>query len=204
MPDSRDPREHEIPVKVIDRRWWAHPEEPDATEQAPGEKWQPGKPTYVEQLEAQLAEKDRQLQEVLAKYRDAAREFDDSRARLRKDIAREIERGRRVLLAELLEVVDNLDRAIEAARAGTGPGALLQGVEAVRRLFLAKLDGFGVQRVDPLGEQFDPSRHEAITVVPTSEPAQDGIVCGVLAPGYLVGEEVLRPARVAVTRLAGD
>ena len=193
--------ETDIPVKVVDRRWWVAPEPGAQEEPATGEAWRPGKPTYVEELERQLADKDRQLQEVLAKHRDAAREFDDSRARLRKDIGREIERGRRTLLVELLEVVDNLDRAIEAGRAAVTPDGVLQGVELVRRLFVSKLDGFGVKRIDPLGERFDPTLHEAVTMVPTPEPAQDHLVCGVLTPGYLIGDEVLRPARVAVSTL---
>jgi molecular chaperone GrpE len=204
MSDSRDPHDHEVPLKVIDRRWWVQQNETADAGPTASEDWQPGKPTYVEQLESQLSEKDRQLQELVAKYRDASHEFDEARARQRKDIARAIERGRRAMLVELLEVIDNLDRAIDAARGASNPEVLVQGVEMVRGLFLAKLDGFGVQRIDPLGDGFDPARHEAITVVPVSEPSQDGIVCGVLAPGYLVGEDVLRPARVAVARHGGE
>jgi molecular chaperone GrpE len=197
MTDRRDDGE----LKVVDRRWWAQQGDDAAAAPAADSAWRPGKPTYVEELEAQLAEKDRQLQDTLAKYRDAAREFDEARVRLRKDIARDIERGRRTMIAELLEVIDNLDRAIEAARSTAVPGdPLLQGVELVRRLFLGKLEGFGVTRVDALGDRFDPTRHEAVTVVPTSDPSQDGIVCGVLTPGYLAGDEVLRPAIVAVTQ----
>jgi molecular chaperone GrpE len=192
---------YDVPVKVIDRRWWAQPEG-GAAEAGTAEDGRPGKPTYVEELERQIAEKDRLLQETIAKYRDAAAEFDATRARLRKDIAREIERGRRTLLVELLEVVDNLDRAIEAGRGSASPDALLQGVEMVRRLFLGTLEGFGVTRLDPLGEPFDPARHEAITTVPVSDAAQHDLVCGVLAPGYLVGDEVLRPARVAVSAIS--
>jgi molecular chaperone GrpE len=197
-------RDTEVPVKVVDRRWWVHKDEGEAAGPPGGDEWHLGKPTYVEELERQLADKDRQLQETLAKYRDAAREFDDARARQRREVAREVERGRRAFLAELLEVLDNFDRAVEAGRAAATPDTLVQGVEMVRRLFLAKLEGVGVKRVDPLGERFDPATQDAITVVPTTEVAQDGIVCGVLAPGYLVGDEVLRPARVAVTRLAAD
>jgi molecular chaperone GrpE len=200
-----DERDSDVPVKVIDRRWWVHKDEGETTRPSEGAEWHLGKPTYVEELERQLAEKDRLLQETLAKYRDAAREFDDARARQRREVTREVERGRRTFLTDVLEVADNLDRALEAGRAAATPEALVQGVEAVRRQFLAKLEGVGVRRIDPLGERFDPSTHDAITVVPTTEPAQDGIVCGVLAPGYFVGDEVLRPARVAVTRLAaGD
>ena len=109
------------PLKVVDRRWWARQQDEEtAAPSAPGAAADDAprlKPTYVEELEQQLAERDRQLQDVLIKYRDASREFDDARARLRKEIAKDIERSRRTLLLELLDVVDNLDRAIEAGRA---------------------------------------------------------------------------------------
>src|SRR3954464_13188521 len=133
--------EHEIPVKVVDRRWWARGEDaPDGTAQ-------PGlKPTYVEELERKVAERDKQVQEYLAKYRQASQEFEDARARMRKELARDAERNRREVLASLLEVVDNLDRAIDAANAKKtqAPDPLLQGVKMVRQQFLSKLEGFGV------------------------------------------------------------
>src|SRR5262245_39017073 len=143
-------KDHDIPVKVIDRRWWANRDQGTATtEPAPSGAQ---KPTYVEELERQLAEKDRQLQEYIGKYRQAASEFEDARLRLRREISKDIERGRREIIADLLEVLDNLDRAIEAPNATTSPEALLQGVELVRRQFLAKLDGLGVRRIDAEGQ----------------------------------------------------
>lgn len=188
-------KSHEIPVKVVDRRWWANQEANGGTE-APASL----KPTYVEDLERQLAEKDTQLQDAIARYRQASGEFDESRIRLRREIGKEIERGRREILADLLDVVDNLDRALEAARAeaaGDKLAALLQGVEMVRRQFLSKLEGFGVTRIDSDGQPFDPGLHEAVSAVPV--PAeQDGIVLGVVRQGYRIGEDVLRPAAVAV------
>ena len=191
-------KEHEIPVKVIDRRWWARAEDsPDATGAASGSL----KPTYVEELERQIAEKDRLAQEYIAKYRQAANEFEEARLRLRREISKDIERSRRELLAEFLDVVDNLDRAIEAARSSPASSdALLQGIEMVRRLFLAKLEGFGVTRIDAAAQRFDPELHEAITTVPASSAEQDGIVVGVIRPGYRIGEQVLRPAAVAVAK----
>src|SRR5687767_6363098 len=97
-------KEHEIPVKVVDRRWWANQGEADR-EDARGA----GKPAYVEQLEEQVAEKDRQIQEYLTKYRQASAEFEDARLRLRREISKDVERARRDVLAEILDVVDNLD-----------------------------------------------------------------------------------------------
>lgn len=184
-------KEHEIPVKVVDRRWWARGDDGAAPERS-------SKPTYIEELEQQLAEKDRIAQEYIAKYRQAASEFEESRLRLRREISKDIERGRREILADLLEVVDNLDRALDAARHSPSPDALLEGVEMVRRQFLSKLEGLGVKRIEVTGVAFDPSKHEAISTVPASSPQDDGRVVGVVRHGYTIGEDVLRPASVAV------
>jgi molecular chaperone GrpE len=200
MADDHD----DSPLKVVDRRWWARQKEdgaPSSEATAAAEDAPRLKPTYVEDLEQQLAERDRQLQDVLTKYREASREFDDARARLRKEIAKDIERGRRTMILELLDVVDNLDRAIDAGRATHQGDPLLEGVSIVRDQFLAKLGGFGVARIDAMDHPFDPSSHEAVTTVPTSDPARDHIVCGVIRPGYRLGDEVLRPAQVAVAQV---
>lgn len=191
MPD----KDYDIPVKVVDRRWWAN------QDQAEGERAERGsasiKPTYVEELERQVAEKDRQLQEYIGKYREAANEFDEARLRLRREISKDIERGRREIIADLLEVLDNLDRALDANRVGASPDSLLQGVELVRRQFLAKLESLGVRRIDAEGQAFDPLLHEAVSAVPT-DADQDGRVVGVIRQGYRIHDEVLRPAAVAV------
>jgi molecular chaperone GrpE len=188
-------KEYEIPVKVVDRRWWANPEADTSAERRGA-----GKPAYVEQLEAQLAEKDTQIQEYLTKYRNAANEFEQARLRLRREIAKDVERSRRDILADLLEVVDNLDRALDSARQGASADAVLQGVEMVRRQFLAKLESFGVTRIEADGQPFDPSLHEAISTVPSASPDQDGLIVGTIRPGYRIGDEVLRPAAVAVAQ----
>ena len=167
-------KEHEIPVKVVDRRWWARGDDGGS----PAER--SSKPTFVEELERQLAEKDRIAQEYIAKYRQAAAEFDESRLRLRREISKDIERGRREILADLLDVVDNLDRAIESSRQSASVDALLQGVEMVRRHFLSKLEGLGVKRIDVAGQPFDPLKHEAVSTVPagssTYAPSQRNAV----------------------------
>ena len=187
--------EHEIPVKVVDRRWWARGDDgPEAAEP------RAGKPSYVQELEQQLAEKDKLAQEFIAKYRQAASEFEESRLRLRREIAKDIERARRDVLSEMLEIVDNLDRAIDSAAKGASAEAILQGVEMVRRQFLSKLEGLGVTRIAADGEPFDPAVHEAITTVPTASPDDDGRIVGVVRHGYRIGEDVLRPASVAVAK----
>ena len=189
--------EHDIPVKVIDRRRWAQEKEAGASAATPPASL---KPTYVEELERQLAEKDRQLQDTLTKYRQASHEFDEARARMRKEIARDAERSRRDVLAGLLDIVDNLERAIDAARRAGTAEVLLQGVELVRQQFLSKLEGLGVKLIEADGRPFDPLVHEAVTTVPAADASQDGLVVGVVRPGYRIGDDVLRPALVAVAK----
>lgn len=187
--------EHDIPVKVVDRRWWARGDDGTAaTEQTPL------KPSYVEELERKLADSETRAQDYLSKYRQASREFEDARARMRKELAKDAERSRREVLVSLLEVVDNLDRAIEAAeKAGTSKDdPLLQGVEMVRQQFLAKLDGFGIRLIACRDAAFDPRLHEAVTTVPAASSADEGRIAGVIRNGYTIGDEVLRPALVAV------
>jgi molecular chaperone GrpE len=194
---DRSDSEQDIPVKVVDRRWWANT---DASASSDVAALPSLKPTYVEQLEQQVAEKDKQAQEYIAKYRQAAGEFEEARLRLRREIAKDVERARREILADLLEVVDNLDRALEAARTSPSADALLQGVEMVRRQFLSKLEGVGVRAIESDSVRFDPMLHEAITTVPAASEEQDGMVVGVIRKGYRIGEDVLRPAAVAVAK----
>ena len=186
-------------IHVVDRRWWARGEPAAGEADAPFEK-----PSYVQELEARVAAKDEELRATLARYREASAEFDQARARLRRDVAKEVERGSRAVLADLLDVVDNLDRAIESGRTASPGSALVQGVELVRAQFLAKLEGHGVRPLDASGQRFDPSRHEAATTVPVHDPAQDGVVVGVIRQGYTIRDEVLRPAVVAVAAFQSE
>jgi molecular chaperone GrpE len=186
-------------VKVVDRRWWARGE--SATDDEPTRK-----PTAIEDLEQQLADTTARLQVVLTDHRRSQQEFDELRSRLRRESAREAERARRGMVAELLEVLDNLDRALNAARAGSSPESpepalnLIRGVALVRDQFLAKLEQFGVSRFDSLGQPFDAVRHEAVSLAPVDDLAQDGVVIVVVKEGYVMGDELLRPASVIVGR----
>lgn len=188
-------------MRVIDRRWWARGADAPV-EEDPGMR----KPTVVEDLEGRLADTTAQLQAVLAEHRRAAEEFEQVKVRIRRDVAREVERGRRAVIVDLLDVLDNLDRAIAAAAAAAGTdstGTLLRGVELVRDQFLAKLDGFGVRRIDARGTPFDPQRHEAVSVAPVDNPDEAGLVVAVVKEGYAIGDEVVRPAGVVVGAFGG-
>ena len=134
--DRPDESESESDIRVIDRRWWARSED-----DADGDDTGSGKPTYVEDLEKQLADKDELLKDYAARYKAAADDFERTRVRLRKEVTKDVEREKRRVLGSFLEVIDNLERAIEAARAGgddrVAAESLLEGVAMVRRQFLA-------------------------------------------------------------------
>jgi molecular chaperone GrpE len=191
------------PLRVVDRRWWARSQE-NADSDAPADERGDRKPTAVEALEQQLTDKTAQLQSVLTEHRRALDEFEQIKARMRREVGREVERGKRAVLAELLEVLDNLDRAIAAAReTPASVDTLLRGVELVRDQFLAKLEAFGVVRIDAVGQPFDATIHDAVSMAPVTDAAQDGRVVAVAKEGYAIGDELLRPATVVVGRLDG-
>lgn len=181
-------------LKVTDRRWWAQQEQDGAPIVTDEPKL---KPTYVEELEARLAAKDAELQQLLARYRGASEEFDQARARLRKEVSKDVERGRRAMLVPFLEVLDNLDRALVAA-CDRQNDPFVDGISLVRQQFLQTLAALGVAPVNPLGEAFDPALHEAVATTPGQPGIPEGQIVGVVRPGYLIGDEVLRPAMVAV------
>jgi len=190
------------PLRVVDRRWWAQSE--GAADATASEAERERKPSYVEDLEQQLADRSAQLQAIAAEHRRAMEEFEQAKARIRREVARDVERGRRAIVADLLEVLDNLDRAIGAARdSDVKADSLLRGVELVRDQFLAKLEALGVRRVDALGQRFDVTSHEAVSMAPVTDEAQDGRVVAVTREGYAVGDELLRPASVVVGRFDG-
>jgi molecular chaperone GrpE len=180
-------------LKVTDRRWWARNDGAPAGETEEARL----KPTYLEELEARLAAKDEELQQLLARYRGASDEFDQARARLRKEVTKDVERGRRAMLVPFLEVLDNLDRALAAA-CDRRDDPFVDGISLVRQQFLQTLASLGVVPVHPLGDAFDPARHEAVATTPGGAGVPEGQIVGVVRPGYLIGDEVLRPAMVAV------
>ncbi len=103
---------------------------------------------------------------------------------------------------ELLVIVDNLQRTVEAAEkspATSAGSALLEGVQATLRAFLHKLERFGVRPIDAQGKPFDPAFHEAIAMIddPTQPP---GTVTKVVEQGYTLRDRLLRPARVVVSK----
>jgi molecular chaperone GrpE len=153
--------------------------------------------------DAELDELAKQLAAANLRADQAHAEIEAAGKRLATASARELERRTREILESFLPVVDDLDRAVAAAKQVAESADVVAGLELVKRSMLARFAQFGVTHVPALGEPFDPQRHDAIAVVPVTDPAKDGRVIDVVREGYLIGEETLRPAGVAVGKLTG-
>ena len=127
----------------------------------------------------------------------AAREFDVAKARIEQHAERIYDEKRRSLVLELLPVLDNLDRTLEATKP-TSDAALVEGVRIVRAQLEGVLTQYGVERVDASGQRFDPKLHDAVSTVSVQDPALVGTVLSQSAPGYRFGDRLLRAAKVSV------
>lgn len=156
----------------------------------------------IEELNALIAKKDVELASANKRADQAHIEIEAASNRLAGASAKELEQRTRKLLESFLPVVDDIDRAIAAAKNHAEHADVVTGMELVRRSLLAKLAAFGVSHAPALGEPFDPHRHEAIALVPVSDAAQDGRVIDVMREGYMIGDDTLRPAGVAVGKHA--
>lgn len=157
----------------------------------------------IEQLNALVAKQEALIQAANARADQAHAEIQAAGKRLAHASTKELEQRTRALVAGFLPVLDDLDRAIAAAKQHVDSQDVFAGLELVKRSMLARLSQFGVNHAPALGEPFDPRRHEAIALVPVADPAQDGRVIDVMREGYVIGEDTLRPASVAVGKRAG-
>jgi molecular chaperone GrpE len=161
---------------------------------------------------ATLLRENRKLQKENASLRDrmlrALAEAENVRSQADRAIADARQFAVSEFARELLTVVDNLQRTVEAAETQlvdprVEGSALLQGVQATLRTFLQTLERFGIQPIEALGKPFDPNVHEAI--MEEDDPSQPpGIVTRVVENGYTLRGRLLRPARVVVSKKTGE
>ena len=148
--------------------------------------------------EARLAETLKRQDDMVTAYRKMQTEFEGAKQRLDRERNETLERERRTLIEVFFDPLDNLERSIAAATATTCDDKLLDGLKLVLRQFQNSLMDLGLERLDPKGQPFSPELHEALSVKPVKDPAQDGMVLEVWQVGYKVGDRLLRPARVLI------
>jgi molecular chaperone GrpE len=149
----------------------------------------------VDEIEVEVTRLQQEVDRLRELYLRKMADFDNYRKRQERDMVEFRRFAHADLLRDCLPVVDNLERAL-AAPAGNG-GSLQTGVELVLRQFKEILARYGLAEVNPLGEPFDPSFHEAFQRQEMEGVAENTVV-QVLQKGYLLGERLLRPALVVV------
>ena len=125
-------------------------------------------------------------------------ESENIRRRASRDVENAHKYANEKLLEELLPVLDSLEKALELPDQSDDAKAVLEGVEISLRMFRETLERGGVVIVEPLGEPFDPSKHEALAMVPNEEVEPNSVI-EVVQKGYLLNERVVRAARVVVS-----
>jgi molecular chaperone GrpE len=148
---------------------------------------------------------DRELAEAKDRLLRTLADMDNMRKRTEREVADARVYGISTFARDIVGVADNMHRAMAAlddelrAKADEATKVLLEGVELTERELINVLEKHGVKRIDPLGQKFDPNRHQAMfEVEDLSVPS--GSVVQVMQAGYLIGERVLRPALVAVSK----
>jgi molecular chaperone GrpE len=156
-----------------------------------------GEADAVEQdLDSLLAEAQSQRDEYLELAKRTKADFENYRKRMAAEVQAAAARGKSEVARELIDAVDNLERALEAK--GEGSDDLASGVEMVLRGLREGLSRLGIEPVDPRGEKFDPTAHEALSTMP-AEGVEPGQVVEVMQKGYRLNEQLIRPARVVVS-----
>jgi len=155
-------------------------------------------PASVEALTREVAEARDKMLRTLA-------EMENLRQRTRREVADAKTYGITGFARDVLDIADNLQRALDAvppeARAAADPGlkALIEGVELTERSLLNALEKNGVKKFDPAGQKFDPNFQQAMYEVPDPS-VPSGTVVQVVQAGFMIGERVLRPALVGVSK----
>lgn len=143
----------------------------------------------------------RRLQDQLDQARDSqlrlAAEFDNFRKRVGRERTELSDRAQAALVTRLLDVLDDLDR-LNAGAGAASPEALREAAALVDRKLRKELEAAGLERIDPVGQPFDPSLHEAVSTVRPQSPEQDHHVSATFQSGYRYKGTLVRPARVQV------
>ena len=203
--DHKHKRDDEAEIRVTDRRRILLDDDESSDRNTEAES-PSHKPSYVEELEARTKAAEQKTLEVQSRFEELRKrlqsETDETRQRLNRAADERAQREKADFIAGLLPVLDNLQRATDAAETGSSSKVIAEGVRRTASGFENALDTAGVEPIDAVGEMFDPELHDAIETVEVS-PENEGRVITQHTRGYKIGDRLLRPARVKVGRYSG-
>jgi molecular chaperone GrpE len=200
--EQRRTRDEDAGIRVTDRRR-IQLDENEGTNSNVDTQPPSLKPSYVEELEARTKAAEQKVQEINARFEQLRKhlqnETDATRQRLNKAADERAQREKADFIVALLPVLDNLERANEAAASGASADDVAEGLRLTIASFQNALAAAGVEAIDSVGEQFDPEVHEAVETEEVN-PEDAGKVLVEYLKGYRMGDRLLRPARVKVGR----
>jgi len=150
-------------------------------------------------LRLQVEEKSREAKANYDLFLRERAENENFKRRMQRDKSEALRFANEPLVRDILPVLDNLERALAHARAGSGGQSLVDGVTLVARAFLETLEKHGVSRISAKGQPFDPTKHEAMAQVDSMEVAPNTVV-EEYTPAYMLHDRLLRPALVTVAK----
>jgi molecular chaperone GrpE len=150
-------------------------------------------PDEFASLREKAAKAEQQRDDMLRTLAD----YENSRKRAARDLELERKFAHAKLSDDLLPALDNLERALQAAKKSGENSALVQGVQATQQMFLDALKRHGVTMMDAQGQPFDPNLHQAVQMMPSKDQPPNTVL-QVLQPGYLIHDRILRPASVII------
>lgn len=139
-----------------------------------------------------------QLDELRDRHARLAAEFDNYRKRVTRERVEGNDRAQAQLMLKLLDSLDDLDRVVATRHEGLTVDGLREAVLLIERKLWKELQSAGLERVDPVGQPFDPAFHEAVSVMPAPSAEQDHTVSATFQAGYRFKGTLVRPARVQV------
>ena len=167
------------------------------------EETRPGSPGLpLESPESAVARLEEQLHQATDRQLRLAAEFDNYRKRVARERLELADRSQAALVIRLLDVLDDVDRIV-ASDPTTPAETRLEAVLLVDKKLRMELEAAGLERVDPVGQPFDPAWHEAVAVIPPTSPDQDHTVAATFQVGYRFRWNLVRPARVQVFSSVG-
>lgn len=153
--------------------------------------------TIVQKLEEQLDAEQKKSKEYLTRLKYLQADFENYRKRVDKEVKEAVNRSNEKLVSCLIDVLDDFERTISAGETTENKNALLDGIKMVHKKLDNLLTKEGLERLECLGQPFDPNLHEILTQVPTNEH-ENGTVLEEARKGFLFKGKVLRPSVVTI------
>lgn len=194
---SAPAKEEEPTINIVDRRSALLEEDDLEKLSAEEERF----PSYVEKLKKDAEAKDKKLKEYIAAYKEKTAQDDEFRKRLEKDNDVRLDQFKANLFSRLAPILDNLNRALEAAKSNQDFEGLNKGVEMVSKQFSQELKNNGVEIINACNRKFDPKTDEVFLTEETKDPAMDNMIVQELEPGYIFKDKLIKAAKVKVAHL---